>query len=160
MVIKAQSRIFDALKPMEFFNALARSLNAMHNVMQFANRPLGPPKVHLFLKFLINLTIFLESVDIRPKQDGSGHEVNDVPAAPKSAVLLLEPKFTSELIKTSVVALCVVCDKVPNAAVEIIFVDDSTNPVCKVFATILALDAWQAKQKCAQLASFVNKVHG
>lgn len=111
-------------------------------------------RVHLFLKFLISLTIFLESVGIRPEQDGSGHKVNDVPAATKSAVLLLEPKLTSKFIKTRVVALCVVCDKVPNAAVEMIF------PVCKVFATMLALNSWQAEQKCAQLASVVQKVRG
>jgi hypothetical protein len=112
------------------------------------------------LEFLVGLAVLFEGVGICPKEDGSGDEINDIPAAPKPVVLLIEAKLSSELFKARVVAFCVVCDKVPHATFEAIFVDDFTNSASKVFATVAALDLWQAEQKRAKFPFVVKKVYG
>ena len=128
--------------------------------MQLANWSFRPPQPHLILEFLVGLAVLFEGVGICPKEDGSGDEINDMPAAPKPVVLLIEAKLSSELFKARVVAFCVVCDKVPHATFEAIFVDDFTNSASKVFATVAALDLWQAEQKRAKFPFVVKKVYG
>jgi hypothetical protein len=132
----------------------------MDNVVQLSNGSFRPPEPHLVLKLLVGLTVLFEGVGICPKQDGSGNEINDMPAAPKPAVLLIEAKLSSELVKTGVVAFCVVCDKVSDATFQAIFVDDFANSTCKVFTTMTPLNLRQAEKKRAKLPFVVKKVYG
>ncbi|RSL44226.1 hypothetical protein CEP54_014771 [Fusarium duplospermum] len=107
----------------------------MNNVMQLANGSFRPPQLHLVLEFLVGLAVLFKGVGICPKQDGPGNEINDMPAAPKPAVLLVEAKLSSELVKTCVVAFRV------------------------VFTTMAALDLRQAEQERAKLPFVVKKVY-
>jgi hypothetical protein len=131
----------------------------VNNVMQLANWSFRPPQPHLVLDLLVGLAVLFKDVGIHPKQDGPGDEINDMPAAPKPAVLLTETKLSAELIEARVVAFCVVCNKISDSTFDAIFVDDFANSICKVFATMTALELGQAEQKRAKLPIVVKKVY-
>jgi hypothetical protein len=90
------------------------------------------------------MAVLFKGVGIRSEKDRPGDEINDMPAAPKPTMLLIEAKLSTELFKTRIVIFCVVGDKVPDATVKAIFVDDFTDSICEGFTTVTTLDLRQA----------------
>lgn len=64
------------------------------------------------------------------------------------------------MVEARVVAFCIICDKIPNAILNPIFVNYLAYAIGQVFTTMTAFDTRQTQKKCSELPFIVKEMNG